>query len=107
MKATECGDTDLVYLVLFHIWQKVIGLWKGLYFKCCQICDVYGVAHVSHAHIFVMMMQRQPLEFFGTIQARQLARDLFITYARYVPLNHFSKGKTGGSSLLCKIKVQC
>ncbi|PNX61331.1 vacuolar sorting-associated protein 16, partial [Trifolium pratense] len=47
MKATECGDTDLVYLVLFHIWQM-----------------------------------RQPLEFFGTIQARQLARDLFITYAR-------------------------
>lgn len=25
MKATECGDTDLVYLVLFHIWQKVLG----------------------------------------------------------------------------------
>ncbi|KAH1197654.1 hypothetical protein AAZX31_18G104300 [Glycine max] len=48
MKATECGDTDLVYLVLFHIWQK-----------------------------------RQPLEFFGTIQARPLARDLFITYARF------------------------
>ncbi|XP_058788264.1 protein VACUOLELESS1-like [Vicia villosa] len=47
MKATECGDTDLVYLTLFHIWQK-----------------------------------RQPLEFFGTIQARQLPRDLFITYAR-------------------------
>ncbi|XP_019464204.1 PREDICTED: protein VACUOLELESS1 [Lupinus angustifolius] len=47
MKATECGDTDLVYLVLFHIWQK-----------------------------------RQPLEFFGTVQARPLARDLFITYAR-------------------------
>lgn len=23
MKATESGDTDLVYLVLFHIWQKV------------------------------------------------------------------------------------
>ncbi|MCH99590.1 vacuolar protein sorting-associated protein 16, partial [Trifolium medium] len=66
MKATECGDTDLVYLVLFHIWQ-----------------------------------QRQPLEFFGTIQARQLARDLFITYARYVPLNHFSNGKT------CIIKIQC
>ncbi|PNX69531.1 vacuolar sorting-associated protein 16, partial [Trifolium pratense] len=59
MKATECGDTDLVYLVLFHIWQM-----------------------------------RQPLEFFGTIQARQLARDLFITYARYVPVNHFSNGKT-------------
>ncbi|KAL9319611.1 hypothetical protein ACSQ67_011450 [Phaseolus vulgaris] len=48
MKATECGDTDLVYLVLFHIWQK-----------------------------------RQPLEFFGTIQARPLARDLFVTYARF------------------------
>ncbi|KAG5017440.1 hypothetical protein JHK85_023576 [Glycine max] len=47
IKATECGDTDLVYLVLFHIWQK-----------------------------------RQPLEFFGTIQARPLARDLFVTYAR-------------------------
>ncbi|KAF4373221.1 hypothetical protein F8388_010477 [Cannabis sativa] len=47
VKATESGDTDLVYLVLFHIWQK-----------------------------------RPPLEFFGTIQARTLARDLFITYAR-------------------------
>ncbi|GMN54967.1 hypothetical protein TIFTF001_024090 [Ficus carica] len=47
IKATECGDTDLVYLVLFHIWQK-----------------------------------RQPLEFFGMIQARTLARDLFIAYAR-------------------------
>lgn len=23
-KATESGDTDLVYLVLFHIWQKVL-----------------------------------------------------------------------------------
>ncbi|GMY16044.1 protein VACUOLELESS1 [Fagus crenata] len=47
MKATESGDTDLVYLVLFHIWQK-----------------------------------KQPLEFFGMIQARTLARDLFIIYAR-------------------------
>jgi hypothetical protein len=26
MKAIESGDTDLVYLVLFHIWQKVICL---------------------------------------------------------------------------------
>lgn len=26
MKATECGDTDLVYLVLFHILQKVLAL---------------------------------------------------------------------------------
>ncbi|XP_050227188.1 protein VACUOLELESS1 isoform X2 [Mercurialis annua] len=47
IKATESGDTDLVYLVLFHIWQK-----------------------------------RPALEFFGTIQARPLARDLFIVYAR-------------------------
>ncbi|CAN4104407.1 unnamed protein product [Withania somnifera] len=47
-KSTESGDTDLVYLVLFHIWQK-----------------------------------RQALEFFGTIQARPLARDLFINYARH------------------------
>lgn len=23
VKATESGDTDLVYLVLFHIWNKV------------------------------------------------------------------------------------
>ncbi|PKI55713.1 hypothetical protein CRG98_023929 [Punica granatum] len=46
-KATESGDTDLVYLVLFHIWQK-----------------------------------RPALEFFGTIQAKPLARDLFITYSR-------------------------
>ncbi|KAL7087130.1 hypothetical protein ACP275_13G047200 [Erythranthe tilingii] len=47
MKATESGDTDLVYLVLFHIWHK-----------------------------------KAPLEFFGMIQARPLARDLFVTYAR-------------------------
>ncbi|CAL5391156.1 unnamed protein product [Camellia sinensis] len=46
-KATESGDTDLVYLVLFNIWQK-----------------------------------RPPLELFGMIQARTLARDLFISYAR-------------------------
>ncbi|KAJ0669793.1 putative transcription factor WD40-like family [Helianthus annuus] len=46
-KATESGDTDLVYLVLFHIWQK-----------------------------------RPALELFGMIQARTLARDLFICYAR-------------------------
>lgn len=91
MKATECGDTDLVYLVLFHIWQKVIGLWKKLYFVRFVMYMEY---HVSHAHILVMILQRQPLEFFGTIQARPLARDLFITYARYVELNHFSHGKT-------------
>ncbi|XP_044503267.1 protein VACUOLELESS1 isoform X1 [Mangifera indica] len=47
VKATESGDSDLVYLVLFHIWQK-----------------------------------RPALEFFGMIQARPLACDLFITYAR-------------------------
>ncbi|ONK69968.1 uncharacterized protein A4U43_C05F28830 [Asparagus officinalis] len=47
-KATESGDTDLVYLVLFHIWEK-----------------------------------KQPIDFFGTINARPLARDLFITYARH------------------------
>lgn len=46
VKATESGDTDLVYLVLFHIWQK-----------------------------------KPALDFFGTINARPLARDLFITYA--------------------------
>lgn len=40
--------------------------------------------YLSHANILRLMMQRQPLEFFGTIQARPLARDLFITYARYV-----------------------
>lgn len=26
VKATESGDTDLVYLVIFHIWQKVLVL---------------------------------------------------------------------------------
>ncbi|GMG99177.1 hypothetical protein Nepgr_001017 [Nepenthes gracilis] len=46
-KATESGDTDLVYMVLFHIWQK-----------------------------------RTSLELFGMIQAKPLARDLFIAYAR-------------------------
>ncbi|KAJ0961270.1 hypothetical protein J5N97_000770 [Dioscorea zingiberensis] len=47
VKATESGDTDLVYLVVFHIWQK-----------------------------------RPPLDFFGTINARPLARDLFVKYVR-------------------------
>nr|CAD1823793.1 unnamed protein product [Ananas comosus var. bracteatus] len=47
VKATESGDTDLVYLVLFHIWQT-----------------------------------KPALDFFGTINARPLARDLFVTYAR-------------------------
>ncbi|PKA47623.1 hypothetical protein AXF42_Ash014819 [Apostasia shenzhenica] len=47
VKATESGDNDLVYLVVFHIWQK-----------------------------------KMPLDFFGTINARPLARDLFIMYAR-------------------------
>lgn len=101
----------MVIQTLFTLYFFIFGkrywiLERFIYFKCCQVCDVYGVTHASHTHILVMMMQRQPLEFFGTIQARQLARDLFITYARYVPLNHFSKGKTGGSSLLCNIKVQ-
>lgn len=51
-------------------------------------------------------MQRQPLEFFGTIQARPLARDLFVTYARYVTLNHFPEAKRQcGSSELYNIKV--
>lgn len=31
VKATESGDTDLVFLVLFHIWQKVLLL-------CMQAC---------------------------------------------------------------------
>lgn len=48
VKAIESGDTDLVYLVLFHIWQK-----------------------------------KPALDFFGTINARPLARDLFISYSRY------------------------
>lgn len=47
VKATESGDTDLVYLVIFHIWQR-----------------------------------KPSLEFFSMIQAKSLARDLFITYAR-------------------------
>lgn len=29
-KATESGDTDLVYLVLFHIWQKVLLLYTSI-----------------------------------------------------------------------------
>lgn len=33
MKATECGDTDLVYLVLFHIWRKVCRLQCKLYIQ--------------------------------------------------------------------------
>ncbi|XP_057532014.1 protein VACUOLELESS1 [Amaranthus tricolor] len=46
-KATDSGDTDLVYFVLFHIWHK-----------------------------------RPALDFFGTIQAKPLARDLFMVYSR-------------------------
>lgn len=33
LKATECGDTDLVYLVLFHIWRKVCRLQCNLYLQ--------------------------------------------------------------------------
>lgn len=47
VKATESGDTDLVYLVIFHIWHR-----------------------------------KPSLDFFSMIQAKSLARDLFITYAR-------------------------
>ncbi|KAL5220130.1 hypothetical protein ABZP36_024843 [Zizania latifolia] len=52
-KAVESGDTDLVYLVLFHIWQKVA------------------------------IEKSAPLDFFGVINARPLARDLFIAHARH------------------------
>ncbi|KAI4999587.1 hypothetical protein ZWY2020_004176 [Hordeum vulgare] len=52
-KSIESGDTDLVYLVLFHIWQKI------------------------------SVEKSAPLEFFGVINARPLARDLFIAYARH------------------------
>uniref|UniRef100_A0A0D3ES82 Protein VACUOLELESS1 n=1 Tax=Oryza barthii TaxID=65489 RepID=A0A0D3ES82_9ORYZ len=52
-KAIESGDTDLVYLVLFHIWQKVA------------------------------VEKSAPLDFFGVINARPLARDLFMAYARH------------------------
>lgn len=31
VKATESGDTDLVYLVIFHIWQKVLFLLRYSY----------------------------------------------------------------------------
>ncbi|CAM0882021.1 unnamed protein product [Alopecurus aequalis] len=52
-KSIESGDTDLVYLVLFHIWQKVA------------------------------VEKNAPLDFFGVINARPLARDLFMAYARH------------------------
>jgi hypothetical protein len=45
-KATESGDTDLVYLVLFHIWQKVIlPQTQTKFFSCNQItrCNVYAL----------------------------------------------------------------
>lgn len=45
-KATESGDTDLVYLVLFHIWQKVIlPQTRTKFFSCNQItrCNVYSL----------------------------------------------------------------
>jgi hypothetical protein len=38
VKATESGDTDLVYLVLFHIWQKVIAS-----FKFYELASKFGV----------------------------------------------------------------
>nr|CAB3477864.1 unnamed protein product [Digitaria exilis] len=52
-KAIESGDTDLVYLVLFHIWQKLA------------------------------VEKKAPLDFFGVINARSVARDLFMAYARH------------------------
>ncbi|TVU02482.1 hypothetical protein EJB05_52035, partial [Eragrostis curvula] len=52
-KAIESGDTDLVYLVLFHIWQKIA------------------------------VEKNAPLDFFGLINARPLARELFMAYARH------------------------
>jgi len=52
-KAIESGDTDLVYLVIFHIWQKVA------------------------------VEKKAPMDFFGVINARPLARSLFVAYARH------------------------
>ncbi|CAO2170922.1 unnamed protein product [Urochloa humidicola] len=52
-KAIESGDTDLVYLVIFHIWQKVA------------------------------VEKKATLDFFGVINARPVARDLFMAYARH------------------------
>ncbi|RRT78531.1 hypothetical protein B296_00013144 [Ensete ventricosum] len=40
VKAIESGDTDLVYLVLFHIWQKVSLL---LILKLHLVCVNYLV----------------------------------------------------------------
>lgn len=39
--------------------------------------------------VILLLMQRPALEFFGMIHARALARDLFITYARYAILSDF------------------
>ncbi|KAL5997534.1 vacuolar protein sorting-associated protein 16 [Asimina triloba] len=66
-KATESGDTDLVYLVMFHIWQKV------LLFEDAECSLVYG-----------RFNKPPPLEFFGIIQSGPLSRNLFITYARLI-----------------------
>lgn len=56
MKATECGDTDLVYLTLFHIWQKVLDFGKFYILNVVRFVMYmdYGVTRVSHARILVI-----------------------------------------------------
>lgn len=93
VKAIESGDTDLVYLVLFHIWEKVLLLRVQAYLVM-SLCS-NDVNHVSFSPyqsytsskvpscVYYLLLQKPPIDFFGTINARPLARDLFITFARY------------------------
>lgn len=46
-KATESGDTDLVYLVLFHIWQKV----------SLEFCSSKRNVHLIHQSVTVGSVQ--------------------------------------------------
>lgn len=83
MKAIESGDTDLVYLVLFHIWQKVICLETQhvLRFFCYKFpCIGLRILFGELTNCFIM--QREPLAFFKMIHPKPLARDLFVIYAR-------------------------
>lgn len=84
MKSIESGDTDLVYLVLFHIWQKVICLENstGTPIFLLQVSIYWIKINNLENKKIAFTMQREPLDFFRMIQARTLARDLFVIYAR-------------------------
>lgn len=48
MKAIESGDTDLVYLVLFHIWQKVRHLENSTFIPVSVTSLHSGTSYIIH-----------------------------------------------------------